>query len=95
MASYQLVDFINTLESWGLTDVMLPFLLMFTLMFAILQKTKILGDDKKNFNTVVALVMSLLIVIPHVNGTYPLDYDPVNIINRFLQMLGMTKILLQ
>jgi hypothetical protein len=81
---YQLGNFMQTLDSWGLTDVMLPFLLIFTIVFAILQKTKILGEEKKNFNAVVALVLALTFIIPHVTGRYPSNYDPVNIINGFL-----------
>jgi hypothetical protein len=82
--NYQLETFMRTIDSWGLTDVLLPFLLIFTIIFAVLQKTKILGDEKKNFNSVIALVMALTVVIPHVTGKYPLNYDPVNIINGFL-----------
>ena len=37
----KLEGFVRTLESWGLTDVMLPFLLIFVIVYAILQKTKI------------------------------------------------------
>jgi len=89
MASYQLGSFLRTMDTWGLTDVLLPFLLIFTLVFAVLQKTKILGEDKKNFNVVIALVMSLTVVIPHASGGYPLNYDPVNIINAFLPGISL------
>ncbi len=88
-SNYQLENFINTVDSWGLTDVMLPFLLIFTIVFAILQKTKLLGDDKKNFNVVIALVMALTVVIPHTTGRYPLNYDPVTIINGFLPGISL------
>jgi hypothetical protein len=84
MASYELNNFIQTIDSFGLTDVMLPFLLIFTLVFAVLQKSKILGEAKKNFNAVISLVMALTVVIPHVTRNYPLNYDPVDIINAFL-----------
>lgn len=84
MAYYGLNNFLNVLDSWGLTDVLLPFLLFFTIIFAILQKTKILGEDKKNFNVVIALVMSLTVVIPHSTGSYPMNYDPINILNAFI-----------
>ena len=50
--SMELRGFIQTLESWGLTDVLLPFLLVFTIIFAILQKSNILGEGKKNFNVI-------------------------------------------
>ena len=67
---YRLENFVRALDGWGLTDVMLPFLLIFTLVFAIMQKTKILGEDKKNFNVIIALVMALLVVIPHITSSY-------------------------
>jgi len=92
MSNYQLGNFLGALESWGLTDVLLPFLLVFTLVFAVLQKTHILGEDKKNFNVVIALVMGLTFVIPHVTGSYATNYDPVNIINGFLPGISLVMI---
>lgn len=69
------------MDWYMLTEALLPFLLIFTLIFAVLQRSKILGTDKKNFNVVVALVIALLVVIPHITGTYPYDQDVVRIIN--------------
>jgi hypothetical protein len=48
---------IMTLQNSGFLEVMLPFLLVFVLVFAILQKSKHLGTDesgkpRKNYNTV-------------------------------------------
>ena len=34
------------LQKWGIVDFLVPFLLVFTIAFAILQKTKILGDKR-------------------------------------------------
>jgi hypothetical protein len=76
--------FIHRLNDWGVADVLLPFLLVFTIIFAVLQKSHILGKEKKNFNVMIALVMGLAVVFPHVLGTYPADADPVNIINQAL-----------
>ena len=53
------------LEKLGVYDVVLPFLLVFTIVFAILEKTRVLGTDdidgkpwpKKNLNAVVAFVV--------------------------------------
>tara|TARA_Y100000310_G_scaffold345831_1_gene470778 strand:+ start:1597 stop:2196 length:600 start_codon:yes stop_codon:yes gene_type:complete len=78
------VQLVEALESWGLTDALLPFLLIFVLMFAVLQKTRVLGEGKKNFNVIVALVISLLVVIPHVTNSYPPGGDVVDIINTAL-----------
>ncbi len=85
----KLEGFVRTLENWGLTDVLLPFLLIFVIVFAILQKTKILGDGKKNLNVVVAVVMGLLVVIPHVTGRFPANADPVVIINEALPQISI------
>ena len=54
----------------GIYDVILPFLLVFTIVFAILEKTKVLGTEeiegkkytKKNLNSMVAFVMAFLVV---------------------------------
>lgn len=61
----------------------LPFLLVFTIIYAILAKTKILGGDenKKSFNVIVALVMALAFVVPSITGEYAYQNDPVRILN--------------
>ena len=57
-------------DSIGLFDVVLPFLLVFTIVFAILEKTKVLGTEeiegrkytKKNLNAIAAFTMAFLVV---------------------------------
>ena len=54
---------VETILSYPLVrDVILPFLLVFVVIFAILQKTKILGDGKKQIDALVALVVGLIVV---------------------------------
>ncbi|MEK6843959.1 MAG: hypothetical protein AABX83_00885 [Nanoarchaeota archaeon] len=43
-------------------ETVLPLLLIFTVVFAILEKTKILGDGKRQIDAIVALVISLIFV---------------------------------
>ena len=43
-------------------EVLLPFLLVFTVVFAILQKTSILGKGKKQIDAIVSLVIGLIVV---------------------------------
>ncbi len=43
-------------------ETVLPFLLMFTLIFAVLQKTKILGEGKRQIDAIVALAIALIFV---------------------------------
>jgi hypothetical protein len=88
------------LQEIGIMDVILPFILVFTIVFAILQKTKILGHDesdakkpKKNFNAVIALVMGLAVVVPHITGSYPTpNSDIVNIVNAALPNISVVLI---
>ena len=54
------VDFRYVVAQWqsvGVFDIILPVLLIFTLVFAILQKTKLLGSIK-GIDAIVALVMA-------------------------------------
>ena len=83
------IEFFQTLESWGLTDALLPFLLIFVIIFAILQRTKLLGEGKKNFNLVIALVIALGVVIPHLTRSYPPGADVVEIINSALPQVSL------
>ena len=43
-------------------ETILPFLLVFTLVFAILEKTKILGDGKRQIDAIVALAIGLIFI---------------------------------
>lgn len=87
--AFKLEEFGRTLESWGLVDVLLPFLLIFTIIFAVLEKTKILGEEKRNMNSAIALIFSLIVVIPHITGNLPAGYDPVLIINSALPSVSL------
>lgn len=50
------------LSSPFFTELVLPFLLVFTLVFAILDKTKILGEGKRQINAIVAFVIGLILL---------------------------------
>lgn len=81
------------LESLGLTDVILPFILVFAVAFAVLRKTKIFKENQR-LDGLVALVMALAVVIPHALGRYPPNGDIVNIINTALPNVGAVLIAL-
>ena len=53
------------LQDFGLFDVILPFLLVFTLVFAVLEKTKIFGMEdnhsRKNLNAMVAFSIAFFV----------------------------------
>ena len=66
---------IDFLRDFGFFDIVLPFLLTFALMFAILQKTKILGE-KKELDAMVAFVVGMLVtgtnkVVTIINDALP------------------------
>lgn len=58
------------LEKIGVYDVILPFLLVFAVMFSILEKTRVLGEEeikgkrysKKNLNSIVAFVIAFFVI---------------------------------
>ncbi len=50
------------LQSPFFVELALPFLLVFVVVFAILQKTKVLGEGKKQIDAIVSLVIGLIVV---------------------------------
>ena len=86
-------DAIVQLYDLGFLDVVLPFILIFAVVFAALRTTKILGDEKR-IHAVIALVMGFTVVIPHALGLYPEGRDVVDIINRALPNVSVVLIAL-
>jgi hypothetical protein len=53
----------TTILNWGiLSDFIIPFLLIFFITFAILERTKLFGDKKKQINALIAFVIGLIFV---------------------------------
>lgn len=50
------------LQSALLTDFLYPFLLVFFILFAVLEKTNIFGAGKKQLNAIISLVVGLIFV---------------------------------
>lgn len=63
-------DILGFLDRLGMYDVILPFLLVFSVTFAILEKTKIFGTieidnvqyTRKNYNAIVAFSLGFLVI---------------------------------
>ncbi|OIO65712.1 hypothetical protein COY28_04790 [Candidatus Woesearchaeota archaeon CG_4_10_14_0_2_um_filter_57_5] len=91
---YNFSDFFQFLDRIGVLYVLVPFFLIFTIVFAILQKTNILGEHKKNLNVILSLILALAVVIPHVTGAYPPGGDVVNIINGALPGVSLVLVLI-
>ena len=52
----------NFLQSELFTLVILPFLLVFTLVFAILQKSKLFGEGKQQIDAIISFVIAAVVI---------------------------------
>ncbi len=89
---YGFQDLIFMLDAVGVVDVILPFILIFAIVFAVLEKTKILGKEDhqvRKYATIIALVLAFAVIIPHVTGSYYYGFDAVEIINKALPGVGL------
>ncbi len=75
----------NVLSSEIFLDMILPFLLVFTLVFAILEKTKLLGEEKKQINAIISLVVGLILI------AFPMPRD---IIVKLMPFLAVVLVIL-
>ncbi|MBU2640107.1 MAG: hypothetical protein KKG75_05395 [Nanoarchaeota archaeon] len=72
------VDFISWFEGIGGFDIILPFLLIFAITFAILDKIKVF--EKKNINTIIAIIVAFFLIMQR---------DAVLLIQGFLPRVSM------
>lgn len=82
-----MVDFMTVLDQWesfGVFNVLLPFLLVFAITFAILEKIQLFGQ-KRQINGIIAAIMGILLV----RNQYV-----VGIINRFLPNISLFMIII-
>ncbi|HII16975.1 TPA: hypothetical protein HA361_03620 [Candidatus Woesearchaeota archaeon] len=86
-----LIDLLKIMERWGLSDFWLPFMLIFVIVYAVLAKSKLLGEEQKRLNGAIALVLALLVTIPHVLQLYPPQFD---VVEQFKNALPQTVLLL-
>ena len=91
-----MVDFRNLmydLQSMGFMEVVLPFILVFAIVYAVLERLAIFKDDddkpRSNINVIISLVMGITFVTPSITGTYPGHLDPVRIISESLPNVGI------
>ena len=79
------------LQAYWIMDFILPFILVFTIIFAVTAKLPLFKDNK-NFRVVIALVLGLMFVVPHITGYYPLGYDPVEVMNASLPSIALVAV---
>src|SRR5947207_1013398 len=95
---------LSFLRDFGLFDVVLPFLLVFALVFALLEKTRILGSEKlksdgpevpkRSLNSTVAFVVAMLVVatnkvVTAINTALPNVVLLIVLLVCFLMLVGM------
>src|SRR3989344_257782 len=84
---------IDFLESFGFFDIILPFILVFTLIFAILEKTEIFGKDKKNLNAIASFAIAFFVVgatniVPVLKDALPMISLVLVVIISFMLLYG-------
>lgn len=84
---------IDFLDSFGFFDIILPFILVFTLLFAIFEKTEILGKDKKNLSALASFAIAFFVVgatniIPVLKEALPMISLILIVIISFLLLYG-------
>ncbi len=61
-SGFNLRDLFQFLKDFGVYEYILPFVLVTTIIFAVLEKTEIFGKGKTNVNIVISFVVGLLLV---------------------------------
>lgn len=101
MAGTVLGDAVDLLQSMGFFDVVLPFLLVFTIVYGILEKTKIFGTEesngkerpKKNLNAMFAFVIAFFVlaakeIVASIQTSLPMVALVLVAIICFLMLVG-------
>ncbi len=62
LENVDIVGFLSWFENIGGFDIILPFLLVFAITFAILDKIKLFGD-KRNINAIIAIILAFFLIL--------------------------------
>lgn len=94
-----LLDAVDFMKSFGIFDVVLPFLLVFTVVFGVLEKTKVFGVEdgktRKNLNAMVAFVIGFFVVaasqiVGVIQSTLPVVMLILILVIAFMVVYGAT-----
>lgn len=78
--AFDFKEAIKFMEEFGIYDVVLPFILIFTIIFATLEKIKIFGQEGRRYNALIALSIALLFVAAT---------NLVEAVNHYLPIIGL------
>jgi len=84
----QFGDIARSIERFEIVD-MLIFLLIFTILFAVLEKSRILGEENRNMNIGLALIISLIVLFINFTGAVPDSSNPFIIIKKALPQISI------
>ena len=76
---------VQVLVDFGLLDVVLPFVAVFAIVYATLERTKVLGRDGSRYNSIVAFVLGFFVVAA---------FELVNILQSVMQWSALAIIAL-
>ncbi|MEW5896288.1 MAG: hypothetical protein AB1668_01220 [Nanoarchaeota archaeon] len=93
MANLGFSTLVEYFQAYGVVDFLLPFVLVFTIVYAVAAKMPLFSEHK-NFRVIIALVLALLFVVPHITGTYggTFGYDPVQVMNESLPSISLVAV---
>ena len=82
------MSLLNTflLDSYVLTDIIVPFFLIFTITFILASR---IDFFTKSHSVIIGMIMGLMVVIPHVYNRYPPCGDVVEIIKNSLPKISL------
>jgi len=61
--SFNFGEVIKLFKEVGVYEYLLPFLLVFGIVFAILEKTNVFGEDKTNINALISVIIGLVLIV--------------------------------
>ncbi|MBT3690952.1 hypothetical protein HOG16_01775, partial [Candidatus Woesearchaeota archaeon] len=82
--------FIRDIEYYGFFQYLVPFLICFAILFALLEKTHVFGENKKNLNIGLSLLLSFTIL----TNTELLDFLNASISNISLMIILFSIVML-
>ena len=91
MSRHIATSLVRAMENLGVLDVILPFILIFTISFAVMNRISLFGEgpERRKYAGIISLVLALLIIVPHVRGNYPFGFDPIDAINTALPSVSL------
>ncbi|MAG52749.1 MAG: hypothetical protein CMH62_02185 [Nanoarchaeota archaeon] len=80
LKSIDFVGFISWFEGVGGFDIILPFLLIFAITYAVLDNVGLFGEKKRNINLIIAIILAFFLIVQR---------DVVVLLQGFLPRISM------